>query len=129
MTGGINQAVAVGDLIHGPAEVMPSRSSIAEVITRLGTLGIGMLVIMDEAAVIGVVSERDVVWALAEGADPLEIWADDIMTRDLVMVEPSTKIVEAASIMRRHQVRHLLVSGSPVPGVVSLRDVIEHLID
>lgn len=120
---------AVGDLVDGPAEVVPSRTPLATVIDKLGHLGIGLLVVMDGASVAGVVSERDVVWALAEGADPAEVWVDDVMTGDLVAVEPSTPIADAAQVMRQQQVRHLLVLGGPTPGVVSLRQVIDHLLD
>ena len=98
-------------------------------IDTLGNLGIGIVVVMDGGSVAGVISERDVVWALAEGADPDEIWAGDVMTRDLVTVAASTPIPDAAAAMRDQHVRHLLVLEGPSPGVVSLRDVIDHLID
>lgn len=120
---------AVGDLVAGPAEVIESNTPLREVIDTLGDLGIGIVVVMDGGSVAGVISERDVVWALAQGADPDEIWAGDVMTRDLVTVSASTPIREAAAAMRDQHVRHLLVLDGPSPGVVSLRDVIELLID
>ncbi len=120
---------AVGDLVGGPAEVVESNTPLTTVIDTLGNLGIGIVVVMDGGSVAGVISERDVVWALAQGADPAEIWAGDVMTRDLVTVAASTPISEAAAAMRDQHVRHLLVLEGPSPGVVSLRDVIDHLID
>ena len=77
---------AVGDLVGGPAEVVESNTPLTTVIDTLGNLGIGIVVVMDGGSVAGVISERDVVWALAQGADPDEIWAGDVMTRDLVTV-------------------------------------------
>jgi len=97
--------VAVGDLIEGPAAVIESTAPLSAVIETLGDLGIGLVVVMNDGAVAGVISERDVVWALAQGADPDEIWAGDVMTRDLMTVEPSTSIHDAAVVMRDQHVR------------------------
>lgn len=120
---------AVSDLVAGPAEVVESHAPLSQVIDTLGNLGIGIVVVMDGGSVAGVISERDVVWALAQGADADEIWAGDVMTRDLVTVEASATIPQAAAAMRDQHVRHLLVLDGPSPGVVSLRDVIEYLVD
>jgi CBS domain-containing protein len=123
------EVTAVGDLVAGPAEVVESNTPLGQVIETLGNLGIGIVVVMDGGSVAGVISERDIVWALAQGADPDEIWAGDVMTRDLVTVEASTPIPAAAAAMRDQHVRHLLVLDGPSPGVVSLRDLIEFLVD
>ena len=87
------------------AEVVEANATLREIIDTLGNLGIGLLVVMDSGSVTGVISDRDVVWALAQGADPDEIWAADIMTRDLVTVEASTTIHDAAAAMRDQHVR------------------------
>lgn len=119
---------AVGDLIHGPAEVVEVTTVLSEVIDTLSSLGIGIVVVMDGGSVAGVVSERDVVWALSQGVDPDVTVASEVMTSDLVIVEPSSSITDAASQMQQQNVRHLLVLRGPAPGVVSLRDVIDHLL-
>ncbi len=119
----------IGDLVQGPAEVVDAKSTLREVIVRLGELGIGLVAVMAGGSVAGVISERDVVWALAEGADPDLAWAADVMTSEVVVVEPSTTVSDAARLMAQQNIRHLIVLGGDTPGVVSLRDMIEFLVD
>ena len=72
----------------------------------------------------GVVSERDIVRALASGGDPDELWGADVMTPDLVTVTPATTIVDGARRMLDSGVRHLaIVDGDEIVGVVSMRDL------
>ena len=119
----------IGDLVQGPAEVVDAKSTLREVIVRLGELGIGLVAVMAGGSVAGVISERDVVWALAEGADPDLVWAADVMTAEVVVVEPSTTVSDAARLMAQQDIRHLIVLSGDTPGVVSLRDMIEYLVD
>lgn len=79
---------------------------------------------------VGVASERDVVRALADGADPDEVWAADVMTSDLVIAEPDEDVVDVATRMTNEGVRHVaVVERGTILGVVSARDVIPVLVD
>jgi predicted transcriptional regulator len=72
-----------------------------------------------------VLSERDVVNALAEGAHPDRDRARDFMTADVDEVPENTQIAEAGRRMLRNEIRHLVVTreGATV-GVISSRDVL-----
>jgi predicted transcriptional regulator len=59
--------------------------SLAAVLAELG-IGVALVARPDGSA--GVVSERDIASALAQGADPDEVWAADVMIDDLVLAEP-----------------------------------------
>ncbi len=79
---------------------------------------------------VGVVSERDIVAALASGGDPDQLWGVDVMTPDVLAVAPATTIIDAARQMRRAGVRHLaVVDGPDVVGVLSMRDLFAVLVD
>ena len=119
----------VDTLVHCEAVTAAPKDSLAAVAKKLGGLGIGMVVIMDDGSVAGVVSERDIVWAIANDADLDEVWAADVMSDQLVSVEPTTPIADAAKQMVEQNVRHLLVLYGEKPGVISLRDVVEHLVE
>ena len=54
----------------------------------LAELDIGVALVARPDRSVGIVSERDVVRALADGADPDEVWAADVMIDDLVLAEP-----------------------------------------
>jgi CBS domain-containing protein len=86
---------------------------------------IGILVVIANGRLVGVVSERDVVQHLAAGADPDHIVVEDIMTTELLQVTPETPIAEAARLMVDAGVRHLpVLDGNAVAGIVSARDVL-----
>ncbi len=79
---------------------------------------------------VAVVSERDVVRALAEGDDPDSVWAVDVMSRSTLMIEPDATIEAAAELMLEAGVRHLVVDDQDEDrfGVVSMRDLLDPLL-
>jgi CBS domain-containing protein len=78
----------------------------------------------------GIVSERDIVRALADGADPDTIWAADVMTQDLITVHPDDLIINAALRLVAENIRHApVVEHDTVVGVVSTRDLLRIVSD
>jgi signal-transduction protein with cAMP-binding, CBS, and nucleotidyltransferase domain len=76
-----------------------------------------------------VVSERDIVAAIAEGADPDQERVEDVMTDDVVSVRPRDPVLEAGRRMLENEVRHLpVIDDGVVVGVVSERDVLRALV-
>ena len=86
---------------------------------------IGAVLVRGPHGPAGVLTERDVVSALAEGAHPDRVRARDFMTADIDGVPEMTTIVEAAREMLRNEIRHLAVTrdGQTV-GLISQRDVL-----
>ena len=119
---------SIGDLVLGPPVVVEARTRLRSVATTLGDLGIGVVLVTEDDKLVGVVSERDLMWAIANGALLDDIWAADIMTRDPVLVDPPMLVSEVAALMVASNTRHVLVTGAGLPGVVSIRDVVEYLI-
>jgi signal-transduction protein with cAMP-binding, CBS, and nucleotidyltransferase domain len=73
----------------------------------------------------GVLTERDVMRAVAEGADLDSCPAGDYMTPHPVAVEPTSSVQEACDLMIERGVRHLLVQSSgAIVGVLNMRDVV-----
>jgi signal-transduction protein with cAMP-binding, CBS, and nucleotidyltransferase domain len=76
----------------------------------------------------GLVSERDVVRALAEGADPDQERAGDVMTEDVASLAPDATLAHAVRTMLDNEIRHLPVLEDGVTvGMVSARDVLAAL--
>lgn len=85
----------------------------------------GALVVTEGDEVHGIVSERDVVVAIAAGKDLDSTTAADIDSRRLVTCTPDTSVPEAAVLMMEHYVRHLLVNDHTGPvGIVSACDLL-----
>jgi CBS domain-containing protein len=73
----------------------------------------------------GVVSERDIVRALADGLDPDRTRAEDVMTLDLAAVAPTDTVSAVADVMLRNEIRHVpVVEDDVVVAVVSERDLL-----
>jgi CBS domain-containing protein len=85
------------------------KAPIPEVAGIIASRRIGAVVVLDDAGrLVGILSERDVVKALAErGAAMLGLRAVDLMTRDATMVGPATPVDVAMEIMDSGYFRHL----------------------
>lgn len=79
---------------------------------------------------IGVVTERDIVLALADAGAAAD-WVTDVMTRDVVVVSADATIAEAAQTMLDAGIRHLVVEDPERDrvGIVSMRDLLGPLLD
>jgi predicted transcriptional regulator len=82
------------------------------------------MLIMDGERLVGIITERDVVKAVARGLDTKDTRVKDLMTTDIVTIGPMTTLKEAANIMATKWIRHLpIVEGSKVVGMISQRDL------
>jgi CBS domain-containing protein len=86
---------------------------------------VGSAVVQDAEQLVGILTERDVLIAVASGTEPDAVTVQDIMTADVVTVGPDWDLVEAAREMARRRIRHLVVyEGGQLLGVLSVRDVL-----
>ncbi|HEX2025050.1 MAG TPA: CBS domain-containing protein [Actinomycetota bacterium] len=83
----------------------------------------GSLLVLDGNDLVGIVTERDVLKAVATGMD-LDAPIAEVMSKDVVTVEPGTSLREAARIMAERWIRHLpVLDGERLVGIVSQRDL------
>jgi CBS domain-containing protein len=100
-------------------------ATLHQIAQRLSAEGVGALVVIDGGRVLGVISERDVIRAVAAGKDLDSTTAADLDARDVVTCTPDTTVQAAAALMMEHYVRHLLVQDRNGPvGMVSARDLL-----
>ena len=103
--------------------------SVREIARELYECEIGVVLVDNPGGATGLVSERDVVAAVADGDDLDERQALDIMTADLVTAAPDDTIAAVGELMRDAGVRHVPVAvHGTVVGVVSIRDVLAVLL-
>ncbi|HEX8002047.1 MAG TPA: CBS domain-containing protein [Mycobacteriales bacterium] len=85
----------------------------------------GSLLVMDGDDLVGIITERDVMKAVAQQKDVDATPVSDVMTRDVLTIGPDTSAHEAARHMASRWIRHLpVVEGERVVGIVSQRDLV-----
>lgn len=105
---------------------------LAAVIDILATKRIGAVLVTDVVGgVAGVLSERDVVRALARhGAQALEMAVSDFMTAEVVHATPRDTVQYVMETMTRGRFRHVpILEDGRLVGIVSIGDVVKRRID
>jgi len=101
-------------------------TTLAEIATRMRDENVGAIPIVDEdEKLAGIITDRDiVVRGIAEGEDPNECTAEDIISEQLHTIHPGAALEEAAELMARHQIRRLpVVEDAIIVGMISLGDI------
>ena len=88
---------------------------------------VGALPVMDGSKLVGIVSERDYMSkVMLKGKSSKETPVSDIMTRDVVTVNPDQNVSECMRIVSEHRIRHLpVVEDGQLLGIVSIGDLVK----
>jgi len=102
-----------------------------EIARELAQNGVGCIVLVDKkGAICGIVSERDIVRALAQGGSrTLDAPVSKAMTKDVFICREADTIDELMAEMTVRRVRHIpVVEDGELVGIVSIGDVVKHRI-
>jgi CBS domain-containing protein len=93
---------------------------------RMTERGVGAAVVIDEEqAGPGIITERDVLRSVGSGEGPDEERVRDHLTANVILATPDWSLEQAASEMVRGAFRHIVVvEGSDVVGILSMRDIV-----
>ena len=91
---------------------------------------IGLLVVMEQRALVGVLSERDCVRRVVLGGKSPEVTpVADIMVRNVITADIANTFADCLKLMNEHQIRHLpVVENGEVAGVISVRDLLSEAV-
>ncbi len=116
---------AVQELMSSPPITCTADTSLTEATSLMDSRQIGSLVVTDRNAVVGILTERDLMRAAASAADPLTESVRRWMTADPDVLGLNDEVTEAWTGLTHHHYRHLpVVDEGSLVGVVSIRDLL-----
>jgi CBS domain-containing protein len=115
------------------AEVITSRATetIKIAADRMREHGIAALVVKNDDAITGLISERDIVHAVSRhGERAISMAVLDAQTHALITVALGDSIKRAMSLMTLHRVRHLpVIADGKLVGIISIGDLVKHRLE
>ena len=108
--------------------VQPTATAL-EAIRKMNQHKIGALLVMSDGRVEGIFTERDVLRrVVGQEKSPGEMLVSEVMTADVICVEPETDLDDVSSIMKEKKIRHIPVcdSDGQLRGMISIGDVNAH---
>ena len=113
----------VAEVMNKSVLTVDPTASIGEAAEKMMDAGVGAVVVMEDMVrIVGIVTERDILRAVAQRARAAEARVRQWMTESVVTIEPETTIKDAAKMMFENNFRHLPVcKDGRLLGIASLR--------
>jgi CBS domain-containing protein len=103
-------------------------ANVAQAVALLGERRIGALPVLESGEVVGIISERDVIYCLrTNGPEVLDWPVSRVMTAPAITADSDTPVLSALALMTQRRIRHLpVVAGERLAGIVSIGDLVKH---
>jgi CBS domain-containing protein len=103
------------------------RASLAEAVQIMVQHNCGSLVVCDQDGMVGILSERDILRAIAATKRPLdELLVEERMTRRVITGDPTDDLNKIMGVMTEHRIRHLpVLEATRVVGMISIGDIVK----
>ena len=114
----------VSEIMTKAAVTDQSDDTLAEAARKMWKQQTGSLLVIDGDDLVGILTERDILKAVATGSRLEETRISEVMSKDVVTVGPQTSLREAAKVMADRWIRHLpVLDGGRLVGILSQRDL------
>src|ERR671932_2919098 len=117
----------IADLMNRDVVAVAPEDTLGEAAAKMTEMGIVAVVVSDFGRMIGILSERDIMRAVADRVHSSEARVREWMTADPVTATTETSVEEAGRTMLENGFRHLpVVEGERAVGMLSIRDVAQY---
>jgi len=105
---------------------VPSDKSLKEAAKIMEENEIGSLVIVDKNQIAGIITEKDIIKGISNLKDKIS----KVMSKQIVVIDESENIDNAAELMKQNKIKHLPVTrGEEIVGIITTTDLIKHCDD
>ncbi len=120
------------DIAHKPVIEVSTNDMVIEAVDRSIGPRVGAVVVVDHGQMVGVITERDVMFKVVHGRlDPLITKVGDVMSAPPIYVHPKGTVEEILRLMSENHIRHLPLSedGRTALAMLSIRNVLHWLLE
>ena len=105
--------------------------TVREAAARLAERRIGALPVIDGGSVVGIFSERDLLYCIDKhGDEALDLGVGEVMTAPPITADPETTVLDALEVMTLRRIRHLpVLDGDRLVAFVSIGDLVKYRLD
>jgi CBS domain-containing protein len=109
-------------------ETVTADSTVFDVVRRLGEKRIGAVPVIEGGRIVGIISERDVIYRLRDhGPEVLEWPAANVMSSPAITASLDTEVLAALALMTQRRIRHLpVLDAGEIRGIVSIGVLVKH---
>ena len=108
-----------------------AQESVRDAAQRLAENRIGAMPVVDRGEVIGIFSERDLLYCVAKHGDgALDLLIGSVMTSPPITADPESTVRDALEVMTLRRIRHLpVLDGERLVAFVSIGDLVKHRLE
>lgn len=117
------------DLVQNSAETMSPASTLRDAAQAMVAGDVGSMGIVDDGALIGILTERDILEATALGVDFDQAVIGNHMTRNPDVFSPNTDVDQVAEWLLETGYRHVPVIDEDTSAILSIRDILAAIVD
>ncbi len=100
----------------------------SDVIKEMNEKNVRYLVVVEDGKLVGVITDGDVISKIYTEGVSRDAYIEDIMTKDIITIEPNARIIDAINLMSAHKVRRLpVLKDDSIVGILSITDLDEYL--
>jgi CBS domain-containing protein len=112
-------------------ETITAEERLLDAVRRLGEKRIGALPVVEGERIVGIMSERDIIYCLREhGPEALDWPVSRAMTAPAITADSDTQVLSALALMTQRRIRHLpVVEGGQIRGIVSIGDLVKYRVE